>query len=250
MFKIKMTEIRVLDKEYSWKSMTLLEFLEEGNVPTGWADFFAGSEVWEELKIISDKLAKETRTIYPSIQHVFRALYLTAPEQIKVIIIGQDCYPNHPNNSAVGICFSVKKGNTINPSLRNIYAELKREAYKITEDGSLFHWSQQGCLMLNASLTVAKGSANSHKGIWVNFYEMLVKYVVEKVKQACWLLMGRSAQEIKEGIPNNHKVFCSSHPSPYSFKESFAGSPAFYGSDIFQRTNITLRNWGKDQIKW
>jgi len=221
--------------------------LEEGNIPTDWVDFFIRSEVWAELKKISDKLTKETRTIYPAINHVFRSLYLTPPDKIKVIILSQDPYPQ---GSAVGICFSVKKGNTINPSLRNIYAELRREAYKPTEDGNLFHWAEQGCLMLNASLTVAKGSANSHKSIWVAFYELLVKYVVQESKQACWLLMGRSAQEIKEEIPNNHKVFFSSHPSPYSFKESYRDSPAFYGSDIFQRTNITLRNWGKDQIKW
>lgn len=247
MFKIKMTEIRVLDKEYSWKGMTLLEFLEEGNIPTEWADFFKRPEVWADIKEISSKLSKETRTIYPVIQNIFRVLYLTPPDKIKVVIIGQDPYFQ---GSAVGLCFSVKKGNTINPSLRNIYSELKREAYKPTEDGNLFHWAQQGCLMLNASLTVAKSSANSHKGIWVNFYELLIKYIISKGKQACWLLMGRSAQEIKDEIPCKNKVFTTSHPSPYSFKESFPGSPAFYGSDVFQRVNITLRNWGQEQIKW
>ena len=92
MFKIKMTEIRVLDKEYSWKGMTLLEFLVEGNIPTEWADFFAKPEVWEELKSISNKLAKETRTIYPSIQNVFRALYLVPPEKIKVVMPGGELF--------------------------------------------------------------------------------------------------------------------------------------------------------------
>lgn len=245
--KNKMTEIEVVEGEYSWKSMSLMDFLEEGNVPSSWNEFFSRSDVRSELRKISKELSKEKRDIKPSIEHVFRAFYMTPLEKINIAVIGQNPYVN---GSAVGLSFSVKKGNTINPSLKNIYAELRKEGYNPVEDGNLFHWAKQGCFMLNSALTVLEGDSSSCINLWNNFYEILIEYINEKTEKICWLLMGKPAQSIKSKISSKHKVIVSSHPSPFSFKTSSRDSPAFSGSNIFKIANQTLKSWGKEEIKW
>jgi len=126
-----MVHVELLDKKYSWKDMSLLQFLQEGNIPKKWEKFFEREDIQKIIYTISQELDKvrKTKIIYPSIQQVFRALYLLPIDKIKAVIVGQDCYHNGSteyDGSAVGLCFSVKPGNKINPSLRSIYTELKQ----------------------------------------------------------------------------------------------------------------------------
>jgi uracil-DNA glycosylase len=239
--------IQIIDEKYDWKTMTLWQFLEEGNIPSSWKDFFLRDDVQQDLFNISNSLHNESRSckIYPSINQVFRAFIPL--KDVKVVLLGMDPYHN---GSAVGLCYSVLPGNTINPSLRNIYNELRAEGYEVKEDGILTHWADQGVLMLNTALTVAKSDADSHTGIWYEFSEKVIKYVAENTEKVVWMLTGSKAQAFEEFIGKEHNVLVTSHPSPFSAHRAFRQWPAFLGSGIFRKTNDLLRDANKEPIKW
>jgi uracil-DNA glycosylase len=238
--------IEFLDEQYDWKTLTLWDYILEGNYPRSWINFFHDDGVQKELVKISEELQKEVDegvTIYPPINQVFRAFCCTPLHKTKVVILGMD--PYHNPGAAVGLCFSVRPGNKINPSLRNIYRELKSEGYSPTEDGVLTHWADQGCLMLNTALTVAKGEADSHTGIWYKFSEKVIKYIAYNYPSIVWLLMGSKALAFQP-LLGDSKVVITSHPSPFSAYKGFREHPSFLGSDAFRKINDQL----KKPIDW
>ena len=224
--------INLIDSEYSWNSLSLLSFLEEGNIPSSWKEFFEQEEVKEELEKISKYLENESAEIFPPIHQVFRAFYLTPLEKVKAVLIGQDPYHN---GSAVGICFSVKPGNNINPSLRNIYKELRLEGFQLNETGDLTHWSKQGILMLNTALTVLRGDPDSHTAIWYDFTTYLIKFIDRKKENDVhWLLFGSKAVNIVAYTAKKGRKHITSHPSPFSANRSTNTVKAFIGSGVFK----------------
>lgn len=229
-------QVKIIDSDYSWKNITLSEYLKEGNIPSGWSEYFNQPQIQQQIHEISKFISKREGIVYPPINQVFRAFYMVKPDKIKAIIIGQDPYPN---GSAVGLCFSVKHGNTINPSLRNIYKELKNEGFDVKEDGDLTHWAKQGVLMLNMSLTVDHGAPESHSDEWYVFSKNLIIELGNKpgIK---WLLFGKDAQSIKKYISSG-EVLCTSHPSPLAATKKCGTSPPFLGSGIFR--NVQEINW-------
>lgn len=242
--------VQFLDKPYSWNEMSLWQFLEEGNIPSGWKEFFINNQ--NILHQISENLEEKKENaelvIYPPINQVFRSFIPL--EKIKVVIIGQDPYHN---GSAIGYCFSVLPGNNINPSLRNIYKQLKNEEYEVKEDGVLTHWVDQGCFMLNTALTVEKANPDSHTKFWYDFTESVIRYVAENKQDVAWLLMGAKAHKFSSIIiqtKNNHKTFGTSHPSPFSAHKGNNLIPAFFGSHVFTQINDKLEKYGKKPIKW
>lgn len=236
--------VKFLEKSYSWEEMTLWEYLEEGNIPKSWSKFFLDNQ--DKLYSISKQLEEERpERIYPYIHQVFRAFIPL--EKIKVVVLGQDPYHN---GSAVGYCFSVLPGNKINPSLRNIYKELKQSGYEIKEDGALTHWVDQGCFMINTALTVEKGCPDTHTSIWYDFTESAIKYVADNCKNVVWLLMGSKAHKFKQFIPKEQLAICTSHPSPFSAHRSSATVPSFLGSNAFIEINARLEEDGETQINW
>jgi len=250
--EIKKMKINFIENKYSWNEMSLLNFLEEGNIPSGWNNFFIDNQ--KILCEISEKLEEEKKKnskliIYPSINQVFRSFILL--NKIKVVILGQDPYHSGTteyDGSAVGYCFSVSHGNRINPSLRNIYKELKLENYDVNENGDLTHWVDQGCFMINTALTVEKGCADSHTAFWHDFTERVIKYVSENCADVVWLLMGAKAHKFSKFI--RHKVFCTSHPSPFSAHKGNNKINAFIGSGVFDKINKQLEKYGRKKIKW
>lgn len=233
--------ISLENRKYSWYDCTLIEFINEGNLPSEWIDFFNKEEVLNELLKISYYLQEQIKIdyIYPPIHNVFKAFYKTSLKNIKAVIIAKDPYfngTNEYNGSATGLCFSIRHGNRINPSLRNIYKELKSTGHKLTEDGDLTHWAENGILMINMALTVRKGLAGSHSKIWEKFSELLVKYISSSI-ETNWLLFGNDAIKIKDKILFG-KTFCTSHPSPLGAMKSCKNYPPFLGSNIFS----TLKN--------
>lgn len=239
-------EIKILDSSYTWEELSLWDYLQEGNIPRTWEKFFIDNS--DILYEISTQLEKENpKKIYPIVYQVFRAFIPL--DRVKLCLLGLDPYHN---GSAIGLCFSVKPGNSINPSLRNIYKELKQEGYKPCETGDLTHWKSQGCLMLNTALTVMKGCAGSHTALWYEFSERVVKYVAENTKNVSWLLMGSKAHAFKRYITvsNGHSICETSHPSPFSAHKSYNGIPAFIGSDCFKQINKFLKSSHKKEIKW
>lgn len=249
--KLEIKPILITDKTYSWKDTTLMEFLNEGNYPTGWSDFFSQENIKKELQKVSDKLNQESGIVYPPVNQVFRAFYKTPASKVKAVLLGMDPYHNGTTDvdgSAVGLCFSVRKGNNINPSLRNMYAELKAEGFKMEEDGDLSRWTDEGVLMLNTALTVRQSSADSHTSIWSGFTDHLVTYLAKKIKPV-WVLMGTHAQRYMKDICKGLFVI-STHPSPFSFMRPTKTAPAFMGSMIFTEINSMLLKSDKKPINW
>jgi len=231
--------ILIHDRPYDWREMSLWEFLIEGNIPSKWTDFFLLESVQYQLWLISEELdqVRQQVTIYPMVQQVFRAFYMVAPEKIRAVIVGQDPYHNGTNDydgSAVGLCFSVRPGNKINPSLRNIYKELRVEGYEPVENGDLTNWAHQGVFLINMALTVEKGNAGSHSCMWYQFSLLLIQYIVENYGENIhWLLFGKDAHDIVRFINKGH-IHCCSHPSPLSANRPCGKYGPFMKSGIFQ----------------
>lgn len=210
-----------------------------------WTDFFFSSYVESEIISVLEKLNNEEK-YYPDSENIFRCFYLTPFNKINIVVIGQDPYHN---GSATGLCFDVKFGNKINPSLQNIYKELEEEGFYPTKDGNLEHWSKQGILLLNTSLTVLQGSPESHLELWSNFMKKVFEKLSEK-EFIIWVILGKKASEWKDFITNkNHIILETSHPSPFSTYSSNSQKP-FMGSNLFKNVNKELYKKGIDNISW
>lgn len=187
----------------------------------------------------------KTSLIYPDMYDIFAALKLTSYEKVKVVIIGQD--PYHGENQAHGLCFSVKPGVSIPPSLLNIYKELNSDlGYEIPNHGYLEKWAKQGVLMLNAVLTVKANQPASHSEIgWQNFTDAIIKSLNNKKTPIVYILWGKHAIGKKKLITNNkHLIIESVHPSPLS---AYRG---FFGSKPFSRANKFLEENSIEPVDW
>ena len=187
----------------------------------------------------------QTRQIFPEADDLFNAFHLTPLKDVKVVILGQD--PYHNIGQAHGLCFSVKPGVEIPPSLVNIYKELQDDlGCYIPNNGYLVKWAKQGVLLLNTVLTVRAHQANSHRGIgWEEFTDAAIRILNEQDRPMVFILWGRPAQ-MKKSMLNNpkHLILEAPHPSPLS---SYRG---FFGSKPFSKTNKFLEEHGLTAIDW
>lgn len=199
---------------------------------------------WAELQqfVLGER---QRATVYPPHDEVFAALHLTPYTEVKAMILGQD--PYHGPNQAHGLCFSVRKGVPLPPSLQNIFKELEQDVgINAPDHGCLDHWARQGVLLLNATLTVRRSAAASHqrKG-WETFTDEVLKAVNEKEERVVFILWGASARKKKPLIDTSrHVIIESPHPSPLS------ASSGFFGSRPFSRTNAALVEVGREPIDW
>ncbi|MEG2017430.1 MAG: uracil-DNA glycosylase [Clostridium sp.] len=187
----------------------------------------------------------KTKTIYPDKYNIFNVLKLTAYEQVKVVILGQD--PYHGLGQAHGLSFSVQPGIQTPPSLQNMYKELRDDlGCFIANNGYLVPWAKQGVLLLNTVLTVEAGKANSHrKKGWENFTDEIIKKLNERDKPIVFLLWGNNAKEKMNLITNpNHFILTTVHPSPLS------ATRGFMGCKHFSKTNEILKGIGENEIDW
>ena len=187
----------------------------------------------------------ETKTIYPPKEDIFAALKNTPFKDTKVVIVGQD--PYHGEGEAMGLSFSVHEGIKLPPSLKNIYQELKDDlGYEPVKSGDLTKWTKEGVLLLNATLTVVKDTANSHAKLgWDKFTDYVIKVLNEKEEPVVFILWGNFAKTKKEFITNpKHLVIESAHPSPFSARNGF------FGSKPFSRTNEFLKKNNIEEIDW
>jgi uracil-DNA glycosylase len=184
--------------------------------------------------------------IYPKGSDIFNAFSRTPFDQLKVVIIGQD--PYHGVNQAHGLSFSVQKGISPPPSLKNIYKELATDipGFVIPGHGDLTEWAEQGVLLLNATLTVRDSSPASHqKKGWEEFTDKVIKTISDKKEGIVFILWGSFAQAKAELIDQSkHFLIKSPHPSPFS------ADRGFFGSKPFSKTNEILRKEGKEPIDW
>ena len=214
----------------------------------GWAptvDAFFASPAGRELTgFLAGRLALGA-TVYPP--EPLRALALTPPEAVRVVILGQD--PYHGPGQAEGLAFSVSPGVPFPPSLRNIFLERQRDlGLPPPLHGSLAHWASQGVLLLNTSLSVEDGRPASHanKG-WEALTDALIKVVADDPLPKAFLLWGAHAQKKAAGIAPPHRVFAANHPSPLSARRS---PTPFLGCGHFGAANAWLRERGREPIDW
>ena len=193
------------------------------------------------------KEEKETgNKTYPKNADIFNAFWKTPFKNLKVMILGQD--PYHGANQAHGLSFSVQKGITPPPSLKNIYKELSTDipGFVIPNTGDLTEWAEQGVMLLNATLTVRAGSPGSHqKKGWEIFTDTVIQKISEQKEGIIFLLWGKFAQAKTELIDaKKHYILKAAHPSPYS------ADNGFFGCHHFSKTNAILEKEGKKPIDW
>jgi uracil-DNA glycosylase len=199
---------------------------------------------WAELQRFVFEERQRT-TVYPPHDEVFAALHLTPYSEVKAVILGQD--PYHGRGQAHGLCFSVRPGVPVPPSLQNVYKEVEQDlGCPPPNHGCLDHWARQGVLLLNASLTVRAGRAASHQGKgWEVFTDEVLRAVNEKQERVVFILWGASARKKKALVDQTrHVVIESPHPSPHS------ASYGFFGSRPFSRANAALVEAGREPIDW
>lgn len=183
--------------------------------------------------------------VYPKAGDIFNAFHLTPLEKVKVVIIGQD--PYHNPGQAHGLCFSVKPGVEIPPSLVNIYQELQDDlGCRIPNNGYLNEWAEQGVLLLNTVLTVQAHKPMSHRGVgWEEFTNAVISKVNEIDRSVVFILWGKPAQEKAKMLNNpRHLILKAPHPSPLS---AYRG---FFGSRPFSQTNAFLEQHGVEPVNW
>ncbi|MCU1351174.1 MAG: ung [Acidimicrobiales bacterium] len=199
---------------------------------------------WHELDafVAAERARHE---VYPQGDEVYAALHLTPFADVKALILGQD--PYHGPGQAHGLCFSVRPGVTLPPSLRNIFTELRDDlGIDPPRHGCLDAWARQGVLLLNATLTVRARQAASHQGKgWEQFTDEVIRAVNAKPERVVFILWGASARK-KRGLvdTSRHVVIESAHPSPLSAHNGF------FGSRPFSRTNDALVAAGREPIDW
>ncbi len=213
-------------------------------IPSNWVDCIC---VGDYVRIV-DILQNEPKNadIFPPAPLVWRALQLTPPHTIKVVIIGQD--PYHAPNQAMGLAFSVPKGQKIPPSLQNIYRELYTDmGIPPAPHGDISTWAEQGVLLLNTVLTVRKAEANSHKNIgWENVTTNIIYHINAHYENIVFILWGRHAKFFCKYIDRQkHCILTAHHPSPLS-----ANKGGFFGCKHFSKANTYLKNHGKTPINW
>ncbi|MGI8937241.1 MAG: uracil-DNA glycosylase [Iamia sp.] len=197
-----------------------------------------------ELRTFVDE-ERRHHPVYPPVEEVFAALHLTPYDDVKVLILGQD--PYHGAGQAHGLCFSVRPGVDVPPSLANIHAEMETDLGLPRPDhGCLDAWATRGVLLLNATLTVRARQAASHQRHgWETFTDAVIRAVNDKPERVVFVLWGSSARKKKALVDTSrHTIIESPHPSPLSAHRGFLGSRPF------SRTNAALEAAARGPVDW
>lgn len=202
-------------------------------LPKPWHEFV-------DLNLLVQISKNLTNSFIPEEQCIFRALQIP-PNQVKVVIVGQDPYPNP--KYAMGLAFSIPAGVAPLPkSLKNIFTEINDDLVIERSNGDLSDWANQGVLLLNRSLTVESGKSDSHSNLgWQDFTEKIIQAAASNGALA--ILWGNEAQKVSN-LFADEDVFKSAHPSPLS---AYRG---FFGSKPFSKVNNRLKEKGLIPIKW
>lgn len=252
----------------SGKSLSDLHYRED------WVVLFANIKGNKKFKEINDKLKKlvagnKKIKIFPFPKYVFAAFNTTPASSVKVVIIGQDPYFHciEPNNDryvldpmnnryvpeAMGLSFSVADGIKIPNSLDNIYNNMIKFGHikEKPKSGNLWFWAAQGCLMLNAALTVEDQTKEAHIKLWEWMTDNVIQYISDHMNGIIFVLWGAYAYK-KIGLINldKHHTIISSHPSGLSANKKFQDYPAFMDEDHFGKINQILEKTDRTRILW
>lgn len=225
-----MSEAREIHLEASWKARLLSEF--EQAYMLNLRQFLLGRK-------------RSGAIIYPPGDRIFAAMDSTPFKSVKVVILGQD--PYHGPGQAHGLCFSVRDGVAVPPSLVNIYKEIGQDlGRRPPASGNLQHWADQGVLLLNAVLTVERGQAGAHQGKgWEQFTDRIVSELNKGCDGLVFMLWGSYAMKKGAHIDRDrHLVLTAPHPSPLSAHRGF------FGCHHFSRANAWLQQHGQEPVCW
>lgn len=221
---------RIIDLESSWLEPLAGEFEQP---------------YMRQLRTFLEQEKAAGKRIFPKGNEFFEAFKQTPLPQVKVVILGQD--PYHGEGQAHGLCFSVKAGVAVPPSLQNIYKEMNAElGFPIPAHGYLGSWAEQGVLLLNSVLSVESGRAASHQGKgWELFTDRVIEVVNAQRVGVVFLLWGGYAQRKGQKIDAaRHCVLKAPHPSPLSAHRGF------FGCGHFIAANEYLANQGSVPVDW
>ena len=220
-------------------------------VPAGWrgvTEAFRCSSAGQDLVRFVDARVRCGATVYPGA--VFHALSLTAPGDVRIVVLGQD--PYHGPGQAQGLAFSIAAGHKPAPSFRNILQEVAADTGAASQSGGdLSAWAAQGVLLLNSVLTVEDGLAQSHAGQgWEALTDALLSCVAARAEPVVFMLWGAAAQRKRALIDGaRHRVLTANHPSPLSARRP---PQPFIGSRHFSQANALLAALrpGSPAIRW
>ena len=202
-----------------------------------WSDFFKN----QDLDEIMGMLDASEETIYPSPEDMFKVFEL-APQEIKVVILGQDPYYNP--SQAMGLAFSVNPNTTTPKSLKNIFKDLGVER----NNPDLEDWHKQGVFLLNTALSVPEKKPNAHKKYWKKFTNDLIQYLTKINPNILYIMWGNNAkafgQKIEKILNSKDLIHYSPHPSPLSAYQGF------FNSKPFSWANQKLKELGQTEINW
>ena len=243
---IPKTKVRIVRRpkleEWAWPKI-IAEY-----VPNTWDEVFArtAGERKTIAQVLSAKALSQYGDLYPAKENLYKAFDLTPLPKVKVVIVGQDPYPQA--GKAQGLSFSISPTDPQIPgSLKNIYKEIKNEYpdFQIPNHGDLRGWSRQGVLLLNMALTVPPGERNAHRGVWKPFIVKTIKEIVERYPNTIFVLWGNDAQKLVITI-GNAPTLVSGHPSP----EAVNRGGNFIGNGHFKEINRILEERGELPIDW
>ena len=233
--------------------------------PPGWIDVF--ESCLPEIEHINKSLIKDEKehgAFYPQKADIFKAFDMCPLQNVKVVIIGQDPYHSNDHNGypiAMGMSFSVRRGNTIPSSLNNIYKELSKSLYRedrstgeqssteseewsVPGHGDLSSWARQGVLLLNMCLTVRAHQAKSHKSLWMGFIAKIIASINVKNPNCIYVMWGREAERIQSLLTDKNIKLVAPHPS------GFSANKGFIGCGHFVKINEHLEAQGRKKINW
>jgi uracil-DNA glycosylase len=216
-------------------------------IPPAWKALVEDELSKPYFKELTEKVRGEylKTKVFPHPSKIFRAFDYFDPKDTKVVILGQD--PYHTPGVAHGLSFSTESSNPVPPSLQNIFKEIELEyGAPINKDPDLTRWARQGVLLLNASLTVKAGLANSHADHgWHLFTDAIIKALSEKEEHIVFMLWGAFAGKKEAEIDfTKHEILKSVHPSPLSAHRGFLGC------NHFKLANEYLKQNGRKEIDW
>jgi len=192
-------------------------------------------------------LSSQDKKFTPPLKQLFRAFEECPFDNLKVVIIGQDPYPQL--GVADGISFSCSNTNILQPSLRYVLGEVNKTIYGenlVSTDVDLKRWSNQGILMLNTSLTTEVGKIGQHYDIWKGFTAYLLDYLTHNKENIVYIYMGKKAQEWADLTgDNNHKLFVS-HPASAAYTKQ----KHWNSDDVFLKTQLLVKKYHNSDIIW
>ena len=226
--------------------------LQEMLRPSGWHNLLKGflvSEDFEKIIQTLEDLVKDNKRFTPPLKQVFRAFQECPMSDLKVVVIGQDPYPQL--GVADGIAFSC--GNTLKPeaSLRYIHKAIAHTVYNNEKDfksfnSDLVNWSNQGVLLVNTSLTTEIDKIGKHFDIWKGFTEYLIDMLNSSEKPIVWVFLGKKAQEYSELVSDKHVKLFASHPASAAYQKA----QMWDCSDVFNKINSSLQELNYTPVKW